>query len=187
MFAVQSHGHVPAIRIIFLYSLTPAPARNVTRRLYQILLHSNTLLNTGRETDSWPLAQSVKSRVPLLPSRAPKISSEYFVLLTHDKHAAASENRPVLGPLNLRRHRVSLGIRYRDRHRWHFPRTRERRRFIRIDERCPGRQTCPSEGSRRGPGLTLIDRIRLLRFAPAHDQDRALRVTEYLHRVAARP
>src|SRR5918997_5605913 len=48
-------------------------------------------------------------------------------------------------------------------------------------------RTCPTQGSRRGQGLTLIGRVRLLRLAPAHDQDRALRVTEELHGVAARP
>src|SRR5918997_144018 len=47
-------------------------------------------------------------------------------------------------------------------------------------------RTCPTQGSRRGQGLTLIGRVRLLLFAPTHDQDRALRMTEELHGEAAR-
>jgi hypothetical protein len=51
----------------------------------------------------------------------------------------------------------------------------------------PGSRTCTSEGYRPAQGLMWVDRVRLLRFALTHDQDRALRATEELHRVAARP
>src|SRR5215207_10191125 len=57
----------------------------------------------------------------------------------------------------------------------------------RLDERRSGPRTRPSQGSRRRQGLMLIGRVRLLRFAPAHDQDRAPRMTEEFHGVAIRP